>query len=393
MIALGPNDYTFPDPEEVEDDDFSGLLAFGGDLSVPRLVSAYCSGIFPWYTDETPILWWSLDPRMILKLPDFRCSKSLQRTIRSGKFQVKIDTCTEQVIRACASTTRKDEDGTWITEDMIQAYCELARWGFVHSFETFLDGKLVGGLYGVCVSDCFCGESMFHHVSDASKVAFAHLVDFCAFHHFRFIDAQQETSHLASLGAKPIPRKLFLEELRKQTLSPIVHLPWKSNCVALLLGCNQGDRVQLLMQAISMINQRIGNVSSNSTLYETEPWGFDAEQKFLNLALVLTTNLPPDQVLKEALQIEDELGRVRPEQVEGKKIYASRTMDIDLIFYNSLKINTDTLVLPHPRMHLRRFVLTPLAEIMPDYIHPQFRKTISQLLADCTDTGEVKPLI
>ncbi|MBQ3949629.1 MAG: 2-amino-4-hydroxy-6-hydroxymethyldihydropteridine diphosphokinase [Bacteroidales bacterium] len=171
---------------------------------------------------------------------------------------------------------------------------------------------------------------------------------------------------------------------------------WKSNTVTLLIGGNQGDRVSLLMQAIIEIASRIGTVSAASSLYETEPWGFEAEQNFLNQALVVDTDLAAEEVLQRALEIEKDLGRVRsePSDIQNSKFkihnYTSRPMDIDLIFYNNDIVDTPALQLPHPRMHLRRFVLQPLAQIMPDKIHPKFRKTISQLLAECTDEGVVK---
>lgn len=210
IYQLDPEYVGFPDPEEAEPE---GLLAIGGDLSVPRLLEAYCCGIFPWYSDEEPLLWWSLDPRMVLFPEEFRCSKSLRRVVRSGRFEVRIDTCFEQVMRHCGSVQREDQDGTWITEEMVQAYLALHEHGFAHSFETFFHGELVGGLYGVSIGDVFCGESMFHTMTDASKVALVRLVDFCRQHHFRLIDAQQETRHLASLGARPIPRKDYLKIL------------------------------------------------------------------------------------------------------------------------------------------------------------------------------------
>lgn len=210
IYRLDPDYLGFPDPEEAEAD---GLAAVGGDLSPQRLVNAYCQGFFPWYSEGEPIMWWSLDPRMVLFPDEFRCSRSLWRTVRSGRFEVRIDTCFEAVMRRCAEVVRNDQEGTWITADMIEAYTSLHRLGIAHSFETFLDGRLVGGLYGVSVGQMFCGESMFHTERDASKVAFVRLVEFCRAHAFRFIDAQQETPHLASLGARPVKRKEYLAML------------------------------------------------------------------------------------------------------------------------------------------------------------------------------------
>lgn len=223
IYQLDPEYVGFPDPEEAEPE---GLLAIGGDLSVPRLLEAYCCGIFPWYSDEEPLLWWSLDPRMVLFPEEFRCSKSLRRVVRSGRFEVRIDTCFEQVMRHCGSVQREDQDGTWITEEMVQAYLALHEHGFAHSFETFFHGELVGGLYGVSIGDVFCGESMFHTMTDASKVALVRLVDFCRQHHFRLIDAQQETRHLASLGARPIPRKDYLKILNDLVVDKSLWQRW-----------------------------------------------------------------------------------------------------------------------------------------------------------------------
>lgn len=210
IYRLDPDYLGFPDPEEAEPD---GLLAIGGDLSPQRLVNAYCQGIFPWPSRNEPLLWFSLDPRMVLIPGEFRLGKSLRRVVRSGRFEVRIDTCFEQVIRHCADVERDGQDGTWITPEMIEAYTLLHRLGLAHSFETFRDGRLVGGLYGVSVGQMFCGESMFHLETDASKVAFVRLVEFCRAHGFKLIDAQQETVHLASLGARPIKRKEYLAML------------------------------------------------------------------------------------------------------------------------------------------------------------------------------------
>ena len=395
----------FPDPRLAESD---GFLAVGGTLEPLWLLNAYYMGIFPWYDDEDgDPYWYSLDPRMVLKPQDFRLSRSLERTIRSKRFEVRIDTCFREVMERCAAVERPGQTaGSWISGNFIEAYCRLHEDGFAHSFETFLDGKLVGGLYGVSLCDFFSGESMFHTERDASKVAFARMVaskvafarmvDFAAAHGFRFIDAQQPTSHLASLGAKPMPREEFLSMLESNDLKKTYRGRWKSNTVTLLIGGNQGDRVSLLMQAIIEIASRIGTVSAASSLYETEPWGFEAEQNFLNQALVVDTDLAAEEVLQRALEIEKDLGRVRsePSDIQNSKFkihnYTSRPMDIDLIFYNNDIVDTPALQLPHPRMHLRRFVLQPLAQIMPDKIHPKFRKTISQLLAECTDEGVVK---
>lgn len=383
FFELDPDDVGFPDPSLSEPD---GLLAMGGDLSFERLVNAYALGIFPWYNPGEPILWWSLNPRMVLSLPDFRCSKSLRRTLNCGRFEVRVDTCFEEVIKHCANIFREGQDGTWITSEMQEAFIMLHQQGLAHSFETFLDGKLVGGLYGVSLGDFFSGESMFHHVTDASKVAFSRLVDFCALHHFRFVDAQQPTDHLASLGAQPTDRKIFLESLSQAPWENTLRGRWKNNTVVLLIGGNQGDRMNLILRSLSLIAQRIGSIAQISTIYETEPWGFESDRNFLNQALVVDTDLTAHEVLREALAIEKELGRERP---ADKKGYSSRPMDIDLIFFNSAIVDTTDLTLPHPRMHLRRFVLEPLVEIIPDYIHPRKRKTIRQLHQDCPDHSAI----
>lgn len=223
IYELDPDYYGFPDPEEAEPD---GLVAIGGDLSPQRLINAYCQGLFPWYSEGEPIMWWSLDPRMVLFLDEFRCSKSMRRLVRSGRFEVRIDTCFEEVIRHCAQVEREGQDGTWITPEMIEAYVQLHQLGVAHSFETFREGRLVGGLYGVSVGQIFCGESMFHTETDASKVAMVHLVEFCRQHNFRLIDAQQETSHLASLGARPIKRTDYLAILGSLDFSKTLLGSW-----------------------------------------------------------------------------------------------------------------------------------------------------------------------
>ena len=212
IYQLDPHYPGFPNPEEAEPE---GIIAIGGDLSPARLINAYCSGIFPWFNEDEPILWWSLDPRMVLFPDEFRYSKSLQRTVRSGKYEVRIDTSFEQVMRHCSTVDRskQGQNGTWITEEMVEAYVRLHQLGLAHSFETYYQGEMVGGLYGVSLGPFFFGESMFHTMTDASKVAFVRLVQFAREHHFRLIDAQQESTHLASLGARPIPRSEYLTEL------------------------------------------------------------------------------------------------------------------------------------------------------------------------------------
>jgi leucyl/phenylalanyl-tRNA--protein transferase len=197
----------FPHPSLA---DPSGLLAVGGDLSPERLLLAYANGIFPWYSDPDPILWWSPDPRLVLFPGELRISRSLKRTIKKRVFTVTMDGAFGEVIRACGFTREE----TWITREMIEAYEALHQRGFAHSVETFFEGRLVGGLYGVVLGRAFFGESMFSLMSDASKVALVHLVDHLSRRGFDFIDCQTPTDHLQSLGAREIPRQDFLELLK-----------------------------------------------------------------------------------------------------------------------------------------------------------------------------------
>lgn len=214
----------FPNPSEADDD---GLIAIGGDLSPQRLLNAYANGIFPWFSDGDPILWWSPNPRIVLFPEEFKASKSLKRIIKNNIFEIRTDTCFSQVVKKCATVPRKEQDGTWITKDMLQAYMRLHQLGYAHSFETFKDGQLVGGLYGVSIGKAFFGESMFSEVSNASKVAFAAMVDFCLKHDFLFIDAQVETEHLKSLGASVVQRDVFLELLNTALKNPTIKGVWK----------------------------------------------------------------------------------------------------------------------------------------------------------------------
>ncbi len=190
-------------------DEPNGLVAAGGDLSPWRLVEAYRHGIFPWYSEGQPILWWSTDPRMVLLVDELRVSRSLRKRARSGVFEVRIDSAFRRVIEACAQTPRNGQAGTWITRDMIEAYVEMHRRGYGHSVECWREGRLVGGLYGLAMGRVFFGESMFSHEADASKVALVALVAHLARIGVAMIDCQQETEHLASLGARPIPRQRF----------------------------------------------------------------------------------------------------------------------------------------------------------------------------------------
>jgi len=209
IYRLG-RDIAFPPPEEA---DPSGLLAVGGDLAPERLMLAYAMGIFPWFDAEQPILWHSPDPRLVLVPSDLVVSRTLRRALARAAFEVTLDTAFAQVIRACAETPRKSDPGTWITADMIDAYCRLFELGFAHSAEAWQDGELVGGLYGVSLGGCFFGESMFTLKSDASKVAFVTLVRQLEAWNFDFLDCQVHSDHLARLGATEWSRRRFLREL------------------------------------------------------------------------------------------------------------------------------------------------------------------------------------
>ena len=199
--------------------DVPGLVAAGGALTTARLEEAYRKGIFPWFSDGQPVLWWSPDPRMVLLPAEFKLSRSLRKTIRrflaTPGAAIRVDSATRRVIEACASVARHGEAGTWIVAEMIEAYAAWHALGRVHSFETWVDGELVGGLYGVAIGRMFFGESMFARRTDASKIALAALVAFCRAHAIKTIDCQQKTSHLASFGGREIARAVFQERLRE----------------------------------------------------------------------------------------------------------------------------------------------------------------------------------
>ncbi|HVE50093.1 MAG TPA: leucyl/phenylalanyl-tRNA--protein transferase [Casimicrobiaceae bacterium] len=216
----------FP-PLERALDDPNGLLAAGGELDGDRLLDAYRRGIFPWSSAGQPLLWWSPDPRMVLFTAEFKPSKSLRKRLREKRFEVRVDTACDAVIKACAGP-RDGQPGTWITPAIRLAYGELHRRGYVHSIESWRDGCLVGGLYGVAIGKAFFGESMFARESDASKVALAHLVDLLRSQGVPLIDCQQETEHLASLGARTISRKRFVAWLQQLIDSLAPPSGWKS---------------------------------------------------------------------------------------------------------------------------------------------------------------------
>lgn len=211
VYRLGP-EFVFPDPEESEPE---GLLAVGGDLAPQRLLLAYAMGIFPWYAEGQPILWHSPDPRAVLVPSALHVSRSLRKSLRRRKFEVRLDTAFADVIRACAEVPRPGVQGTWITRDMMRAYVRLHEMGYAHSAEAWECGRLVGGIYGVSLGGAFFGESMFTRRSDASKVAFAVLMRQLERWGFDFLDCQMHTPHLERMGAVSWPRKAFLEALAR----------------------------------------------------------------------------------------------------------------------------------------------------------------------------------
>jgi leucyl/phenylalanyl-tRNA---protein transferase len=215
----------FPPVEEALRDP-NGLLAAGDELSTERLLQAYERGIFPWFGEGDPVLWWSPDPRMVLGTDAIHVSRSLRKTIRSGRFRVTADTAFPRVMAACAEP-RPDQDGTWITREVYEAYCTLATLGLAHSIEAWEGDALVGGLYGVAIGRMFFGESMFARRSDASKVALVHGVRQLRRWGFPLIDCQMSTSHLASLGARTVSRAEFLSAVRRYVKMPSVPAPWR----------------------------------------------------------------------------------------------------------------------------------------------------------------------
>ena len=210
---LNKYELKFPDPNDANED---GIVAWDGDLNPSRLLLAYRNGIFPWYSANDPILWWSPNPRLIMELDDFKLSKSLKKSMK--KFTYKFDTAFEQVMVECSKIPRGNQDGTWIQDDIIEAYTNLHGIGVAHSVESYYNGELVGGLYGLVVGGVFCGESMFAKKSDASKSAYAVLVKHLKYWGYSFIDCQVPTEHLKSLGAKEVAREFFLGKLKDSSL-------------------------------------------------------------------------------------------------------------------------------------------------------------------------------
>ena len=214
----------------------NGLLAAGGDLTPERLLDAYREGIFPWYSAGQPVLWWSPDPRMVLFVDEFRVARSLRQRVKQQRVEIRADTAFRSVIEACATTNRPGQAGTWITPAIIDAYSALHARGNAHSVEAWRDGTLVGGLYGVAIGRVFFGESMFAREPDASKVALVHLIAILRARRFPLVDCQQETRHLASFGARPIPRRAFAELVAGLVHSSEPDGPWRPEPVSDVLA-------------------------------------------------------------------------------------------------------------------------------------------------------------
>jgi leucyl/phenylalanyl-tRNA--protein transferase len=213
----------FPPVEEAE----NGIVAIGGDLSTERLLLAYSKGIFPWYNEDEPIMWWCPDQRFIMLPHEVHVSKSMRRVINSQRFTVTFDTDFYNVIEHCAFVKRKDGRGTWITEEMMDAYCALHESGYAHSVEVWEGPKLAGGLYGVSLGKCFFAESMFHTAGNASKLAYIVLAQYLEQHHFVFLDAQIYTEHVETLGAKNVSRNKFLKLLQEGLSCHVPPGKWK----------------------------------------------------------------------------------------------------------------------------------------------------------------------
>lgn len=218
------SDLIFPPPELARSD---GLLCVGGDLSVDRLVLAYQNGIFPWFSQADPILWWSPDPRLVLFPDHIHISKSLRKAIKKKGYEIRVDTDFAQTIEACSKPRPNDETGTWIVEEMIDAYTLLHHHGIAHSIETWDKNRLIGGLYGISLGNCFFGESMFSKEKDASKMALVALAKYLISHHFDLIDCQVTTHHLKSMGAMEITRRDFLDIISTSVKKPIPPDVWK----------------------------------------------------------------------------------------------------------------------------------------------------------------------
>jgi len=219
LPQLDKHTLTFPDPCDATED---GIVAWGGDLNPSRIIRAYQNGIFPWYCDQDPILWWSTDPRLIMELDDFKLSRSLKKSIK--KFTYRFDTSFKEVMQQCATTKREGQEGSWINKELIESFEILHGMGIAHSVESYdKDQNLVGGLYGIVVGRVFCGESMFTHKTDASKAAYAMLICHLKEWGYDFVDCQVPTQHLKSLGAKEVARDYFLMRLQASNMEKIEH--------------------------------------------------------------------------------------------------------------------------------------------------------------------------
>lgn len=217
IFPLDKYSHIFPNPLDACDE---GLLAYGGDLNPNRVIKAYSCGIFPWFNEDDPVLWWSPNPRCILQLDEFKVSKSLEKTINKNIFEVKFNHNFSQIINECAKIRKENNQKTWITPEVIDCYIKIHELGFAHSFESYYNGQLVGGGYGLSIGDMFCGESMFAKQTDASKVAFYYLVKRLKQKGFKLIDCQIPSKHLESFGAKRISREKFLTILENSLHNP-----------------------------------------------------------------------------------------------------------------------------------------------------------------------------
>jgi leucyl/phenylalanyl-tRNA---protein transferase len=225
MIAWLRRGAPFP-PIETALADPNGLLAASADVSAQRLLDAYRRGIFPWYNAGQPVLWWTPDPRTVLFIDEFRMARSLRQRVKQRRWEIRVDSAFGAVIEACATVPRRGQAGTWITSAIAEAYTELHKRGYAHSVESWREGKLAGGLYGVAIGRMFYGESMFAWETDASKVALVHLVGMLRTRGFPMIDCQQDTAHLASFGARPVSRSVFAERVAALVHSTAPAAPW-----------------------------------------------------------------------------------------------------------------------------------------------------------------------
>ncbi len=235
---MRPQTQIFPDPRSADAD---GLVAIGGDYRPEMLLTAYASGIFPWPVTGLPFAWFSPDPRMVLRPQDLHVPRSLAKQMRRGRFRVTYDTAFDEVVRQCAASRRRGEEGTWLTPELIEGLCGLHRLGLAHSVESWLGEELAGGLYGIALGTLFCGESMFFHRPDASKVAFVSLVERLRRWRFRLIDCQTHTGHLERFGAVEWPRSAFLDELAVAVGEPTRQGSWTQEASQGVTIKAQGD--------------------------------------------------------------------------------------------------------------------------------------------------------